>query len=924
MKKISLILMILSILVPSFVSADYITNADQFSNVVVFVRFSDETSYEAPYDLAYYNDMFNALGSSSLKDYYLEVSYGQLQIDSYIPSYESEILYYTDSEPRGYYEPYDSSTNPLGYRNDSTSTSREHMLLKKAIEYADVQDWFSDDIDYDVNDDGILDSVTFMISGEDNGWSSLLWPHKWELYTVNASFKGLDVSEYTFELLGNDTSYDNQVDVAVLAHETFHLLGAPDLYHYYDYFGIEPIGYWGLMDYEDGPSHMLGYMKYEYGLWIDEVREITESGSYTLYPMQDSPDNLYRIKLPYDNEWLYLEYRDGDGLYESSLPQTGLLLYRVNNNVDGNEYGSYDDYGDPTDEIFVFRPYISDVNTPIVLDNSDGIDGNIDLAALSQNNTFDEANTSNDFLLFSAEGNILDVQITNVIEQDGYVTFDVAFPPRIELDIEMPSDYNTLKLIDAPYSSYSVVLSNLTSNQTVYYTVDGTMPNTTSTLYDGQIDIDADHNVVTIAVYDDQGQLLSSSSKTFEFSSIIETNHNGYGDMENILWVLHFEDTYNFTISFDSKTFTEIDYDYIYLDGDAYSGSELAGETFDYQTDLFILQFESDEYLEDFFGVLATVDVSNPLPYEMNGDYDVTLNIGDEYSELGLTFLIDNPHDFTYTVDGTVDTMVSGEYDIDYFIYDEGVLVGSTTRTIHIVDTVDPTISLIGDNQLTIEYGESFEDPGVITSDNSESVLTITTNGYVNSYYLGEYLLHYTVKDGSGNTATVTRTIHVVDTTAPLITLNPGIDTVDSIDDFIDANVTITDLVNDDLEATITSNLKNEPGTYEITYTVTDTSGNESTISRIVTILEEISYSVSCDEMLQTFSNDDDILIGDCYVGDEKMNLTTSLENLPIGISSLEYELSFNGMTFTHTIQVLITDSSVDITLWFKRRDNLV
>ena len=131
---------------------------------------------------------------------------------------------------------------------------------------------------------------------------------------------------YTFELLGNSTSYNMQVDVGVIAHETFHLISAPDLYHYYRYFNIQPVGHWGIMEgTTDVPSHMLGYMKEMYGNWIQSVDTITQSGSYTLYPLSESADNLYKIDLGYSNEYLYLEYRKATGLYESHLPGSGLL-----------------------------------------------------------------------------------------------------------------------------------------------------------------------------------------------------------------------------------------------------------------------------------------------------------------------------------------------------------------------------------------------------------------------------------------------------------------------------------------------------------------------------------------------------------------------------------------------------------------------
>ena len=156
-----------------------LNEVDSFSNVVIFIKFNDEASYTAPYDYNYYENMFNGIDVVSLRDYYLEVSYDKLTIESYIVNDNSQIVYYMDTYNRNYYEPYDETTNPGGYDTSAERTLREHALLKSAIDHVEVNNLIDDSIILDSNGDGDIDSITFMISGEDNGWSSLFWPHKY-------------------------------------------------------------------------------------------------------------------------------------------------------------------------------------------------------------------------------------------------------------------------------------------------------------------------------------------------------------------------------------------------------------------------------------------------------------------------------------------------------------------------------------------------------------------------------------------------------------------------------------------------------------------------------------------------------------------------------------------------------------------------
>ena len=49
-----------------------LNESSAFANIVIFIKFADETTYEAPFDYAHYENMFNDADGISLKNYFLE------------------------------------------------------------------------------------------------------------------------------------------------------------------------------------------------------------------------------------------------------------------------------------------------------------------------------------------------------------------------------------------------------------------------------------------------------------------------------------------------------------------------------------------------------------------------------------------------------------------------------------------------------------------------------------------------------------------------------------------------------------------------------------------------------------------------------------------------------------------------------------
>ncbi len=238
-------------------------------------------------------------------------------------------------------------------------------------------------------------------------------------------------------------------------------------------------------------------------------------------------------------------------------------------------------------------------------------------------------------------------------------------------------------------------------------------------------------------------------------------------------------------------------------------------------------------------GIVSIASTSKEtLSLTLKGESTVTLEFGSGYLEAGYKALYGQADMTTaVTSTGNVNPDKLGTYTITYTVQHDGQ-IATAQRTVRVVDTEKPTITLIhNDNSYPI-VGLPYEEEGFSAQDNYDGDITHK----VQRVEQADSILYW-VEDSSGNRAEAIRPFQK-DTTAPVLTLlgNETI-TLPAGVDYLEPGFAAVDNVDGD----ITNKVQMQgaidvytPGTYTITYTVTDNSNNTTTVVRTV-IIEKVS-----------------------------------------------------------------------------------
>lgn len=243
----------------------------------------------------------------SLRDYFLEVSYGQLNVTGQVN--HGNIKYYRMQKPSSSYE------------------GRFGDLFTDAVTVARSAGF--DFGPFDTDNDGFVDLLILIISGMQfrftNGTISV--------DTGSTNAEGEPVFIYRFFGLADDSTFPT----GIFAHEFAHILGArlPDLYDTdRSSFGL---GDWSLM--ASGtfvgchcPTHLDAWSKVTLG-WVEPI--ILASPTELTIPPVETQKAIYKIPIT-DTEYFLLENRQKIG-FDATLPAGGLLIYHVDEAVRDND-----------------------------------------------------------------------------------------------------------------------------------------------------------------------------------------------------------------------------------------------------------------------------------------------------------------------------------------------------------------------------------------------------------------------------------------------------------------------------------------------------------------------------------------------------------------------------------------------------------
>ncbi|MFF2875052.1 immunoglobulin-like domain-containing protein [Gottfriedia sp. NPDC057991] len=234
------------------------------------------------------------------------------------------------------------------------------------------------------------------------------------------------------------------------------------------------------------------------------------------------------------------------------------------------------------------------------------------------------------------------------------------------------------------------------------------------------------------------------------------------------------------------------------------------------------------------------------------GADDKVINVGELFNNLQGVYATDNNDgDITANiqVSGTIDNTKPNVYTLTYRVSDSFDNVTTVNRHITVIDLVKPIIS--GIENTSININTPFDAKrGVTAQDNVDGDVTksIQIIGSVNTNKKGVYNLIYTVRDTSGNTTTLSRNVTVIDNIKPVITgaTNKSININSTFNPLtgVTAQDNVDGVLTDALKLTGSVDTK-KVGTYKLTYTVSDSSDNKTTLTRTITVIDNIKPIIS-------------------------------------------------------------------------------
>lgn len=230
------------------------------------------------------------------------------------------------------------------------------------------------------------------------------------------------------------------------------------------------------------------------------------------------------------------------------------------------------------------------------------------------------------------------------------------------------------------------------------------------------------------------------------------------------------------------------------------------------------------------------------LQIQLKGEPELRLECGEAYEEPGAELwlygtlfykegiLLEQPQ---IQIEGAVSEKELGRQELCYSAQLCG-LSAEAQRTVHVLD-MEPPVLVLKDLEEEYVPGTPFMEPGYKATDNHDGDLT---DRVIRTEKEGEIV--YAVTDLSGNPAVVKRSVPGFDSQPPVITLEGGEDYRIRVGThYEEPGYSASDNMDGDLTELVMVEGETDwltPGVYPITYTVSDSGGKETVLTRNVTV----------------------------------------------------------------------------------------
>ena len=311
------------------------------------------------------------------------------------------------------------------------------------------------------------------------------------------------------------------------------------------------------------------------------------------------------------------------------------------------------------------------------------------------------------------------------------------------------------------------------------------------------------------------------------------------------------------------------------------------------------------------------------------GADDIEIGVGqvDTFDEMdGVSYTDDiDTTGLTINVSGNIGKPKPGtneKYTLTYSVTDSD---SNTTTVDRVVTVTNQLPQILGLDEVTIRKGTKFDLKNkVIATDYEDKNITdkiVYPSVDVSTLDIGVHNLKYSVEDSDKNITESTRTINILSNESPVIigadNIEIGVGQVDTFDKMDGISYT-DDIDKTGLTINVSGNIgKPKPGTnekYTLTYSVTDSDSNTTTVDRIVTVTNQLPQISKLENIVIKKGQSIDLLQGVIATDKEDGDITKNIEVIGTvdtnkeGTYNIEYKVEDSDKNIIKLSRIVVVE----------------